>query len=371
MACCHSKGLFMSQVLLFTDLHIHPHKKKYERLQNCLDVLDWVFETAKTHKVKNILFCGDLFHDRQKMDIPTYQKTFEIFVKHLSVKDRPNVYLLLGNHDLWHYEKWDISSVFPLATIDGVKVVDRPCSLEIDGHEIGFLPYTHNPIEDLKKINIKSKFKILCGHVAVDGAIWNVQHGTTADVSIEHDGDMVKITPDVFDGYDQVFLGHYHAEQRLTDTVEYIGSPLQLSYGEAFQKKHVIIYDLKKHTKEYVRNTFSPEHYPIKSKDLPNIKLENNFVRLMVDDLSSPETVELRNELLKQKPGSLEFKAAPKKTEDEVALVVDAKSILAQSDTMLEKYVETQDIKELKLSKDLLLEIGKEICQKFDSENLD
>lgn len=351
----------MSKVLIFSDIHISPHKKKYERLQNCLDVLDWVFATAQSKNIENILFCGDLFHERQKIDIPTYQKTFEVFRKYLNVPNHPTIYLLLGNHDLWHYEKWDISSVFPLASIEGVVVVDKPCSLTIDGQEIGFLPYTHNPIEDLKKIDIKSKFKILCAHIAVDGALLN-SAGTISDVSVEHDGDMVKVTTDVFSDYDQVFLGHYHAEQKLNDTVEYVGSPLQLSYGESFQKKYIIEYDLITHDKNYIQNNFSPEHYPIYSKDLKNVKLENNFIRVMVDDMSSSDTIELKNELSKKQLGSLEIKQMPKKIEEEIELVLDAKSILFQGDAMLEKYLSAID--DLNgMEKDELLDIGRIICQ--------
>jgi len=63
----------MSKVLLFTDLHIYPHTKSSERLQDCLDVLKWVFETRKEQNINNILFLGDLFHDREKIDIFTYQ----------------------------------------------------------------------------------------------------------------------------------------------------------------------------------------------------------------------------------------------------------------------------------------------------------
>jgi hypothetical protein len=36
------------------------------------------------------------------------------------------VYLLLGNHDLWHFQKCDVSSVNPLRAIDGIEVVDSP-----------------------------------------------------------------------------------------------------------------------------------------------------------------------------------------------------------------------------------------------------
>jgi len=344
------------KVIIFSDLHCHPHKKDYDKLQKCLDVLDWVFETAKSRKIKTVLFCGDLFHDRQKIDVFTYQKTFDIFLKHSDI----NTYLLLGNHDLWHFEKWDISSVNPLRAIPGVTVVDRPCSLDIDGFEIGFLPYTHDPIEDLKKIEMRSKFKILCAHVAVDGAIWNVIHGTTADVSIEHDNDMMKITPDVFNEYDQVFLGHYHNEQKLTKTVEYVGSPLQLNFGEEGQKKHIIEYDLKTHEKKYIKNIFSPVHLTLKeTDDILSFPLEGNYVRILSSNLASSDIIDLKNNIIKAKVGSLELKPLARKIEDDKKSIVDAKSILSAGDQMLEKYLEHTDL--TGLDKNKLLSMG-QLC---------
>lgn len=357
----------MSQFLIFTDLHLNPHKRSYDRLNHCLEALEWVFKTARDRKIQNILFCGDLFHDRQKMDIPTYQRTFEIFTKYLSGENHPNIYLLLGNHDMWYSDKWDVSSVFPLAAINGVIVVDKPCVLTIDGYEVGFLPYTHNPIEDLKKITIKDKYKLLCAHCAVDGAVWNLRTGTTADVSIEHDGDMVKITPDVFSDFDRVFLGHYHGEQKLNKKVEYVGSPLQLSFGEAFEKKHIVVFDMETHETEYIKNTFSPEHYIIPEKQIDKYQLENNFVRIMVDDIASSEVIQMKTNILKKNVLGLDIKQTPKKIEEEIQSMADAKSILSQAD-MLEIYLNSPEIKIGDLNKDLLLEVGRNICNSYYTE---
>lgn len=348
----------MSDILIFSDIHIHSHKKRTERLQDCIDALEWIFSLAKEKNIKNVVFAGDLFHDRQRIDVLTYCKTFEIFQKYKGL----NIYLLLGNHDLWYFQKWDISSVTPLSAIDGVRVIDKPCTLKIDDHEISFLPYTHNPIEDLEKIKNNSKYKILFGHVAIDGAVWNVMHGTQAEVSVEHDGDMHKITSDIFSEWDQVFLGHYHAAQKLTPKVEYIGSPLQLSFGEAFQHKHVIIFNLETKEKQYVRNTFSPQHFIIPEKDVSKYDLNKNFIQILVEDISNSSIIDLRTNILSENTvGSLEIKPVLKKNEENV--VLDAKAILHHESEMVEKYVEElEKANGLEdLNKDKLLEIGKGI----------
>jgi len=356
----------MPKYLLFSDIHIHAHKRSSERLQDCLDVLDWVFKTAQDNEIENILFVGDLFHDRQKIDVFTYQKTFDVFCKYFPGK--MNIWLLLGNHDLWHHQKWDVSSVNPLGSIDGVTVVNSPTTIKISGQEISFLPYTHDPEGDLKKLNNNSKTRILCGHVAIDGAVWNVMAGTKAEVSIEHDGDMKKVTRDVFDGWDHVFLGHYHAQQKLDYNVEYIGSPLQLSFGEAFQHKHVIIFNSENGDKQYIRNTFSPQHFIIPAKDISKYSLNKNFLRIMVNNLAASEVVEMRSEILTNNVvGSLEIKQVEKDHSTEEMTIEDAKAILFKETEMISKYVgQEEHAGNLgELDKDKLLEIGNKICEEI------
>lgn len=356
------------KIIIFSDIHIHPHKKSIERLEDCIKTLDWVFDCADSNNINNIVFLGDLFHDRQKIDVLTYQKTFEVFEKHL-LKNKINLFLLLGNHDLWHNQKWDVSSVNPLRNLPGVTVINEP-TVKVIGEEFlfGFLPYTHDPIQDIKKVEKIWKKecnerkinpnKILGGHIAVDGAIWNVKYKTSSEVSIEHDGDMIKVGPGIFENWDRVFLGHYHAEQKLTENVEYVGSPLQLNFGEAFQDKHIVIYDLKNDSCSYIKNEFSPKHYILNENQIDNYDLKNHFVRIEVEDISSTKMSEVRNNLVENKKvATMEIKQIVKK-EDHI--ISDAKSILYKEEEMIEKYV---DQVKIDLEKDKLIKIGKMILQ--------
>ncbi len=347
----------LEKILIFSDLHIFPHKKSYKRLQDALDVLEWILKTAIEKDIKNIICCGDLFHHRQQIDIITYQKTFEIFEKYKDL----NVYLLLGNHDLWGYEKLDISSVIPLSGLKNITVIKEPCSYSIDGFEFGFLPYTHNPIEDLKKIKLKNDFKVLFGHIAVNGAILNKLAGTIAEVSIEHDGEMTKVDAEIFSKYNQVFLGHYHAEQKLNDRVEYVGSPLELNFGEAFQQKHIIVYDLITKEKEYVVNNFSPKHLIINKDNINDHDLQDNFVKLVVDNANDPELVEVKKFMEEKGTASIDLLAIPKKQNEQQA-IIDAKDIIKSKEDMLISYIKSV-IKDHDLCEDKLLKIGEKICQ--------
>ena len=270
------------EVLLFSDIHLACHKRRVERLEDCLKVLDWVFDVAEERGITNILFGGDLFHDRQKIDVYTYQRVFEVLNKRLDGKKK--LYLLLGNHDLWYNDKTSVSSVIPLSSLPGVEIISEPKRIFIAGCNWDFIPFTHDPITSLEKLSkYFSEPQYALGHIAIDGAIL---HGSQySDVEIEHDGDMVSIGVGLFEHYIHTFLGHYHAEQKVNSKVEYIGSPLELSFGEAFQKKHIIAFNGVSKKKTYISNDFSPKHLVISIKDKDKYDLEGNFVKIKVDDI--------------------------------------------------------------------------------------
>lgn len=348
----------MSEVLLFSDIHIHPHKRRNERLEDCLKTLNWVFDVADQRGITHILFGGDLYHDRQKIEVYTYQRTFETLEKRLR-DNQFQLYLLLGNHDLWFSDKTSISSVIPLSALPGIRIISQPERLNIAGSNWDFIPFTHNPILMLDELRKKpGKAEYALGHIAIDGAIL---HGSTySDVAVEHDGDMVSISPALFSHYKHTFLGHYHAEQRVTEKVEYIGSPLELSFGEAFQKKHIIAFDGQTGKKVYIENEFSPRHLVIRPEEKDKFKLEGNFVRLWVDDIGATDLVSMKKEILEANNlGSLEVKQQKKVINDHV--IQDAKAILYKGDEMLAKYID--EVGNENLDRDELLRVGEKIRQ--------
>ena len=348
----------MRKLLIFSDIHIHPHKRRVERLEDCLSVLQWVFDQARSNGVKSILFGGDLFHDRQKIDVYTYQRTFEILKKNLETNDF-ELYVLLGNHDMWFNEDTSISSVTPLGSLPGIRIIDKPTRILICGAFWDFIPFTHDPIlavGNLSKMDGRMEYCI--GHLAIDGA---VLHGSSiSDVSIEHDGEMVKVSTGLFKDYKRVFLGHYHSEQRLEPNVEYVGSPLQLSFGEAFQEKHIILLDCANGNQSYIDNDFSPRHLVLRPDEVGSHDLDKNFVRIVVDDISATDLLDMRKEIAKDKDlGSLEIRQQKRKVDDKA--LEEAKTIILKGDEMLEQYVDA--VGHDGLDREKLIKVGKMICE--------
>ena len=342
----------MSKALLFSDLHIHAHKESVSRLNHCLEVLNWIFEQAHEHDVDDIIFAGDLFHDRGKIDVLVYLKTFEVFMQRLLVENpKFKFWALVGNHDMYHRENWDVNSVKPLTAIPGFEIIDKPSSLCFGDKLqliIDFCPYSDNPIRELEKLKAdrkKESLRMLVGHMAIHGAQLNKLYGTRADVIVEYDNEMIPVSVDVFNDWDHVFLGHYHGAQRLSASVEYLGSPLQLSFGETFQEKHILILDLETMEKQYIVNSFSPRHLILQTDELQSYDMNNAFVRIEVEDTGKKELIDMQREIQKKfKILSFSYKQKDKKIEEDKAIVAASTAILLDEEKLLETYMTNQGV---------------------------
>jgi DNA repair exonuclease SbcCD nuclease subunit len=339
----------MGKALIFSDLHVHAHKDRVDRLYHCLEVLEWAFATAEKRDCKYIWFLGDLFHERSKIDMLNYLKTFEIFIKHMGEATDRDMYLLVGNHDMYHKERWDVNSVKPLTAIPRVHIIEKPTRMMVEGKRIDWMPHTDNPIkvlEDFKQAE-GGAGDLLLGHAAVHGAALNMCYGTRADVIVEYDNDMVPVSPDVFQDWPMTLLGHYHGAQKLSHNVEYVGSPHQLTYGEAFQTKHCIVLDLETMEKEYVVNTFSPVHIILKPQDVLNesYNLNGNFVRLTIESQKKKEFVEIKKHIAQNyKVLSLDSKGVEKKKDEDQTVITDAKAIMLDTQAMLKAYIKEKGV---------------------------
>lgn len=338
------------QVLIFSDIHIHKHKQSQDRLEDCIAVLNWVCDTAHARDINNVLFCGDLFQDRQKIDVYTYQRTFEVFNKHADL----NFYLLLGNHDLWFADKWEVSSVLPLKAFEQVKVINSPCSTEIGGRTFDWLPFVKNPVKAVDAYFPERKGHVLFAHVAVDGCQLN-SSGHISDVSVEYEADMVKVKPDLFDGWERVFLGHYHKAQKISDKVEYVGSPLQLNFSEAYQDKHIVVLDTETLATEYIVNSFSPQHLVVKESELATANISHNYVSV-VGDVEKFDAFEIKKKAESEAARHISFRSEKTLTNVSQDTTEEKTKFDISGGKMLERYIEAVGCGDLE--RDKILRLG-------------
>jgi len=83
---------------------------------------------------------------------------------------------------------------------------------------------------------------IATGHLSVAGGKTNADDG----VRETYIGSIECVGSDIFPScFDYVALGHYHIPSVINDSVRYCGSPIPMGFGEANQKKNVIIVDFE------------------------------------------------------------------------------------------------------------------------------
>jgi hypothetical protein len=114
-----------------------------------------------------------------------------------------------------------------------------------------------------------------------------------------------------------------------------------------------------------VLNDFSPKHLILKEKDLGKYSLKGNFVRLMVNDLSATDIVDVRNKLMEeQQVGTIEVEQIPEKSAEREK-VEDARAILFKKEEMISRYVEMLEMEGNLdgLDKARLIEIGTRILE--------
>lgn len=215
----------MSIYLFYSDLHVRP-----ERMEDCEIVLKSVGEKAlslEKHTGKKVVIIngGDTFNTRGMIKT----SCFDTVYKHYEQWARNGLtqIILVGNHDQEDKEGL-IHPMRVFEQFEGWAVVDKPTVL----CDMVFFPYMNkSTIQSEIKKAIKMGAKNAVVHWGIQGAMMNEGHA-----------DSEGIPSSWLSGFDKVFSGHYHYRNSFAN-INYIGSPMQQSFGEINQKKGVLIYD--------------------------------------------------------------------------------------------------------------------------------
>lgn len=165
-----------------------------------------------------LIIAGDTLDTKAVMRAECVNRLMQL----LSVKDAPDTYVLVGNHDLINEKGSDHSLRFLQCMST---VVDRPHTLELEYLDVMLLPY----YSDLDKLTA------LLVDEDVPRALIMHQGVQTADLG-HYVQDKTSLPPEAFDGF-RVISGHYHKAQTIkcgkTGLFSYIGNPYTLTFGEA------------------------------------------------------------------------------------------------------------------------------------------
>jgi len=248
------------KILCFADLHAHNHAQFSTRLANglnsrlvdSLNIVEQAKGFCQQRQIKVCVFLGDLFHSRTKIDIEVFSETYKAFYALAAELDK--LYLVVGNHDQCS-RVGDLHSLEPFRQF--ATVVDQPWCEENSwerGLRIKLFPFTADD-------------ETLRGHLsrihATTDVVFLHQPVVEAIPGPADSPSKPKLSVDdiAWQHVRKVISGDIHKRQDLAGgRFHYVGSPLQLNFGERDEAKAFSILDTETLEIETVE-TVAPKFY--------------------------------------------------------------------------------------------------------------
>jgi len=230
------------RVMLIGDPHFANHKVfgkptdspgVNSRCANVTKTLQYWSDRCVDLEVDMIFILGDITHYHGALTPPIAN---QIECALMDLSDQCPVVVISGNHDM---DGNDMSIVpFIRGDATGVRLVEGMSNHKVGDHTMFWACSYAVPVQQaLNAIRTRkdaSENNILLMHHSFEGAV----HGHH---EFEPPGG---ITSSVIPDDIQVFSGHYHKRQKISDNVQYIGAPLQHDFGEATYTPGVTLLDI-------------------------------------------------------------------------------------------------------------------------------
>lgn len=342
------------RIAITSDVHFGVPGK----LQHSVWAARVIREYAAKNGIEIVIVLGDLFHDRENLNIQVLNESFNFF-EELDQKYNQEWVVFPGNHDMFLKNSWKVNSVRPLNRL--LTIIDDIKCLNIGGQKFWVVPFIHYEASFMEAIEAIEKQAdpddILLTHIGVKNASLNecflLKHWSVVDFSNTK--------------FKRVYTGHFHCYQHVGKNTWYPGSPIPFRFEEGLVEHGFLVYDTDKGEHEMI-NIFqagkellpdeppAPDYLTFTDDKIGAVDVTNSFARVCLSqDYTANQLSEMRNRLLKL--GALDVKwMKPKQEED---LVIQEKSKISDGLQLFEKWV-THDNPE-HLDKLVLVELNKKI----------
>lgn len=240
--------------------------KYSKRLENLINSVNWVEETAEKYGCEKIIYAGDFF-DRSDMNAEELTALQEIVwapVDHI---------MLIGNHEgLTNDLSISSSHVFKL--IPNVNVVDKPELMSGFGYRLLLLPYI---LEKDRLSSVSSYIKNeLAGYFETQECKINIAISHN-DIKMQYGAFECKtgFDPDDIDNSVNFFFnGHLHNGCKFSKAGYNIGNLTGQNFGEnAFEHSHnIIIFDTETQNPAFIENPYAFNFYKLDIKSVEELK---------------------------------------------------------------------------------------------------
>lgn len=243
------------KLLHLADLHIGKMLYGYSLIDDQRYLFESIYETIQQEGIDVVILAGDIY-DRALPSVEAVNLLDE-FLEHLINECQVKVLLISGNHDSASRLNFGsrILEKRGLYIVSQVKEELSKVTFEDDYGKVNFylLPYcTRQGLKEVlgideRKISLDELLKIYFKQQDFNFQERNVMvaHLTCIGRMTEEVGGLEWVSPECFEGFDYVALGHLHACHRVNQKdIYYAGSPLRFSVDEAYQKKGIMMVEL-------------------------------------------------------------------------------------------------------------------------------
>jgi len=274
----------MSKICILGDTHFGVQNDSHFFLNYSLDYFtNTFFPFLRQNKIKHVIHLGDLFDRRKFINMNTLHNVRNKFL--LPFYDGEfTLHCVLGNHDVYYKNTNKINSLKELLDKNKIKIYDKPQTIEIEGHMIGFVPWmTKDNYQECSEFIKRNECDYLCGHFEIEG--FELSRGFVAEHGVSRKD---------FKPYKQVLSGHYHCKQE-KGNILYTGTPYQLNFSDVEEPKGVHIFFPKENkiTFEENKNAIFKEVIYTEQDNIEYLKYKNCFVRVIVKKKTDPYKFEL------------------------------------------------------------------------------
>lgn len=259
---------------LIGDLHLG--KRSEDEWENVyLDLKSWIKETF-VGKTNQLMFLGDVFDGRltkAKEKGATFKLLHFVDKFFEDLSQEFEIFVFSGNHDCYYKTNPEVSAMSLLRNKPNIHVIEQTVDYHYSDKTYRIVPWSSD-LGDGKVDSIFAHFDIqtfrLNAHKVSD-------HGYSSK--------------ELFDKCDHVYSGHYHHAQERTyqdgkKLIKYLGTPLQLDWGEAGKDSYIYLFNLKENKiEDQFVNEVSPKHIRILASKVDSSKdiIGSNIVDIVWD----------------------------------------------------------------------------------------
>jgi DNA repair exonuclease SbcCD nuclease subunit len=263
----------LTKCAAFSDIHWGGRSNAEMHNLDCLKYIEWFCnEVKKDPEIDHIVFLGDWYDNRSTINVATLNHSHNgaTMINDLGLP----VYLIIGNHDIYHRHTRDIYSTMKFANFKNFVLINTPQVRKEIGEGTFFTPFLfHHEYPSL--IEYKG-YKTWWGHFEFRGFVI-----TGSDIKMP-----TGPNADDFGGPKFIFSGHFHKRQAYKNVV-YIGNTFPTNFNDAGDHdRGMMVFDHKTDDVKFIDWKACPKFIKSKLSDIledPYELLPNSRVKCEID----------------------------------------------------------------------------------------